>query len=106
MVFFLSHVFNCFLYDTTPNCTRSIWLSKQVAFGEAYARSGVIYRVFRGVGAERFDHEHVLAVFARIAASLRGAQRSDRQRARRSLLPVPLLLSVSIKSGGGMRAGI
>lgn len=77
-----------------------IWLAKQVALGGAYARSGVLCRFFWGVSAERCDHEHVLAVFAGTAASFSGSQRSDRQRSRGGLLPLPLRLPVSTKYGG------
>lgn len=101
---FIPSRFSRHLIYLTPLALSGWQTKKQVALGEAYARSGVICRVFRGIGAERFNHEHVLAVFAGTAASLSGAQRSDRQRSRRGLLPLPLLLSVSTKCGGGGRA--
>lgn len=99
---FLYSRFSSIFHDATLDSICSIWLEKQVALGAAYACAGVLGRFYRGVSAQRCDHEHILAVFAGAAASLFGAQRSDRQRSRRSLLPLPLLLPVSTKYGGSI----
>lgn len=66
----LDTIQKCLQLAQNAQPTRFIWLAKQVALGEAYARSGVLCGIFRSVCAERSDHEHVLAVFAGTAASL------------------------------------
>jgi len=68
---------------------------KQVALGQAHARSCVFRDVLGGFSARHSDHKCVLVVFAGTAASFFGAQGSHWKRPRRSLLPLPVLLSVS-----------
>lgn len=76
---------------------RVVSRSKQVALGQAYARSRVFRDVIGGISAEHFDHEYVLVDFAGTAASFFGAQGSHRKRSCRGVLPLPLLLPVSSK---------